>query len=178
MQYAIYSLHMSLYCFFNQRKMQYFLYGILILLSPCCTKHDYQFKCCGVTSEISHDFLVEEFMSNRIITESQNHSGWRGPLEMIQQNHAVKAGSLQEVTQESVQMDFENLQRRRIHSLCDQLILVICHLQNKEIFLHVHNKFPLFQFASISLCFVIAEKSLVPSIISLKVSFRFKQTLK
>jgi len=32
---------------------------------------------------------------------SQNHRGWKGPLEIIESNPPAKAGSLQQVTQES-----------------------------------------------------------------------------
>jgi len=40
-------------------------------------------------------------LSSTGFTESQNHRGWKGPLEIIEAKLYAKAGSLQEVVQES-----------------------------------------------------------------------------
>jgi len=57
------------------------------------------------------------------ITESQNHRGWKGPLE-IESNPTAKASSLEEVSQESIQAGFEYLQRSKLHNLPGQPVPV------------------------------------------------------
>jgi len=44
---------------------------------------------------------------------------------MTQFNAPAKAGSLEYAVQEIIQMDFEYLQRRRLHNLSGQLVPVI-----------------------------------------------------
>ncbi len=41
------------------------------------------------------------------MTESQNCSGWKGPLEIIEFNPPAKAGSLDQVAQVDVQVGLE-----------------------------------------------------------------------
>lgn len=44
-----------------------------------------------------------------VYVTSQNGRGWWGPLEIIKSNPHAKAGSLEHVTQDSIQVDFEYL---------------------------------------------------------------------
>jgi len=55
------------------------------------------------------------------MTESQSCRGWNGPLE-IEVQLAAKAGSLQQVTKESVQVGLEYQQR--FHNLSEQPVPV------------------------------------------------------
>ena len=57
------------------------------------------------------------FPNSGFYTESQSHRDWKGPLEIIQSNPTAKAGSLQQVAQENIQVGFEYLQRRRFYHL-------------------------------------------------------------
>ena len=55
-------------------------------------------------------------------------------MEIIIVQQPAKAGSLQWVTQESVQVSCEYLRTRRLHHLSGQLVPVPCHLQSKVVF--------------------------------------------
>ena len=61
------------------------------------------------------------------------------------------------VRQESIQVGFEYLQRRRLHSLSGQLVPVLCHPQSKEVFSHVEMKRHVFQFVPAAPCSVIGR---------------------
>jgi len=64
--------------------------------------------------------LIERLVS-LLFKESQRHRGQKGPLEIIYSNTLAKAGSLEQVTEESTQAGFEYLQRR-LHNFSGQLV--------------------------------------------------------
>lgn len=55
----------------------------------------------------------------------------------LQGSSSPKGGSLEQVTQESIQAGLEYLQRRRLHNLSGQHIPVLCYPQSKEALPHV-----------------------------------------
>jgi len=65
---------------------------------------------------LSHEkFFMEvrySFIGTIFKSQNDNHSGWKGPQEITESNPTAKAGSLQQVTQESIQAGFGYLQRR------------------------------------------------------------------
>jgi len=80
-----------------------------------------------------------------VFTESQNYRGWKGPEEIIESNTTAKAGSLQQVAQEGVQMGLE-YPHRRLHNLSGQPVPVLYHPYCKEVLLHVSTELPMFKF--------------------------------
>ena len=80
--------------------------------------------------------------------ESQNFRGWKGPLKIHQSNPPAKAGSLEQVTQKSIQVSFKCLQRRRLHHLSKQPVPLLCKPPSK-VFPHVHMELPVLQFVSV-----------------------------
>jgi len=77
-----------------------------------------------------------------VFTESQDHRCWKESMEIIIVQQPAKAGSLQWVTQESVQVSCEYLRTRRLHHLSGQLVPVPCHLQSKVVFPPVRTELP------------------------------------
>lgn len=63
--------------------------------------------------------------------------GLEGPLEVIYSSSPAEAGSLEQVSQECIQVSFEYFQRGRLHNLPGQPVPVFCHPQCKEFFPHV-----------------------------------------
>lgn len=57
----------------------------------------------------------------------------------------AKEDSLQHVAQESLQMGFEYLQRRRFHNLSGQPVPVLCHPHSNKVLLHICRDLPMFQ---------------------------------
>jgi len=85
---------------------------------------------------------------------SQNHRVGR---DLWRSFSADKVGSLELLTQDSIQVGFEYLQRKILDTLSGQLILVVCHPQNKEVLSHVQMEFPVFQFVLFAPCPVTAH---------------------
>lgn len=71
------------------------------------------------------------------LTESQNFSGWKGPLEITQSKLPAKTDCLQKVAQETVQTGSEYLQKRRLHNLSGKPVPVLCCPHSKEDFSQV-----------------------------------------
>ena len=71
------------------------------------------------------------------ITELQGLEG-----KIIQSNPSAKAGSLQQIAQESIQEGFQYLQRSRLYSFSGQPDPVLCHTQSKKGFPQVHMEHP------------------------------------
>jgi len=63
--------------------------------------------------------------------ESQNGRGWKGPLWVTQSNPPQKQGHLEQAAEDLVQVGLEYLQRRRLHNLPGQSVLVLCHPQSE-----------------------------------------------
>ena len=63
-----------------------------------------------------------------------------------------KHGHLEQVAQNLVQVGFEYLQRRRIHSLPGQPVPVLRHPQREDVLPHVQTELPLLQFVPIAPC--------------------------
>ena len=89
------------------------------------------------------------------ITESQNHRmvgvgrdlcGSPNPTPLPKQGH------LQQAVQDRVQAGLEYLQRRRLHNLPGQPVLVLCHPQREEVLPHVQMELPMLQFVPIAPC--------------------------
>ena len=59
---------------------------------------------------------------------------------------------LEQAAQDCVQVGFEYLQRRRIHSCSGQPVPVLCHPQSKEVLPHVQMELPMLQFVPIAPC--------------------------
>jgi len=76
--------------------------------------------------------------------ESQNPRCWKGLQEIIQSKSPAKAGSLEYIAQESVQVGFEYLQRGKLPNLLGQPVLVLCHPHREEVFTHVSMELPMF----------------------------------
>lgn len=76
-------------------------------------------------------------------TETQGFGGTSG--DDLAQPHA-KAGSLEQVTQESVQVGSEYLQRRKLHSPSRQPAPVLCHSSREDDLSHVQVEPPVFLF--------------------------------
>jgi len=68
-------------------------------------------------------------------------------------NPPAKAGILGRVTQKSIQVHFEYLQRRRLHRLhSGEFVPVFRHPQSKEVFPHVCMDLPMFYFVPVVPC--------------------------
>jgi len=88
-----------------------------------------------------------------------------GPLEFLQPVPPAKASSLKQVTQESLQKDFEHPQRKRLHSLSGQPVPVFCHPQMNNFFLTFVWKFLCLILCLLPFALLLdTEKSLAPSI--------------
>jgi len=73
----------------------------------------------------SYQQIFYTLSENHRITKSQNCRGLKGPPEVIKNNPPTKAGSL--VAQVGVQASLESLQRRRLHNLSRQPVVVLHH---------------------------------------------------
>ena len=91
-----------------------------------------------------------ECFLGRYFLKSQNHMGWKGPLEIIETNPPAKAGSLHQVAQVGVQARLEYLQRRRLHNLPGQPVPVLRHPHREEVLTHIRAKLPMLQLMSVS----------------------------
>jgi len=65
-------------------------------------------------------------------SESQNGRGWKGPLGVTQPNPLPKQGHPEQVAQDLVQAGLEYLQRRRLHSLPEQIWTWLSPTSNLE----------------------------------------------
>ena len=63
-----------------------------------------------------------------------------------------KQGHLQQAAQDIVQAGLEYLQRRRLHSLPEQPVPVLCHPQREEVLPHVRMELPVLQFVPVAPC--------------------------
>jgi len=90
-------------------------------------------------------------------SNSQNHKGWKGPLETIESNPPAKAGSLQQVAQAGLQVDPEYLQTRSLHNLSGQAVPVHHHSGSKEALPCVTLELPVCQFLPVAACSVAAR---------------------
>ena len=63
-----------------------------------------------------------------------------------------KQGHPEQAAQDLVQVSLEYLQRRRLHSLPEQPVPVLCHPQREEILPHVQLELPVLQFVPIAPC--------------------------
>lgn len=61
---------------------------------------------------------------------------------------------LEQVAQVCIQVAFEFLQGRKLHSLSGHPVAVLCHPQSKDIFLHMKLDLPVFHFVPIASCLV------------------------
>jgi len=59
---------------------------------------------------------------------------------------------IEQAAQDPVQASFEYIQRRRLHNLSGQPVLVLCHSHNQEVLPHIQMQFLLFQFVPIAPC--------------------------
>jgi len=69
-----------------------------------------------------------------------------------------KQGHLHQAAQELVQVGFEYLQRRRLHSLPGQPVPGLHHPQREEVLPHVQTELPLLQFVPIAPCPVLLPR--------------------
>lgn len=69
----------------------------------------------------------------------------------MESNAPAETGSLQQVTQESILVGLEYLQRR-LHSLCGQPAPVLRHPHSKEDFPQIHVELSVFWFVPIAPC--------------------------
>ena len=78
---------------------------------------------------------------------------WRSssPISLLKQD------LLERITQGYVQVAFEYLQGMRLHSLSGQPVLVLCHLNGKEVLPHMVMKPPVVQFIPITLCSITGQ---------------------
>ena len=72
--------------------------------------------------------------------------GSSSPTPLLNQGHPEQAA------QDHVQVGFEYLQRRRLHSLPGQPVPVLCHPQREEVLPHVQLELPVPQFVPIAPC--------------------------
>ena len=86
-------------------------------------------------------------MTHRI-TELWGLEGTSG----VQVQFPYRTGSLQKAAKVGIQAGLESLQRRRIHNLHGQPVLVICHPHWEEVSLHIGAEHPMLQFMAISPC--------------------------
>lgn len=100
-----------------------------------------------------------------LFTKSQNHRGWKRPPQHVQP--PAKAGSLQQVSQQGIQISLESPQRG-LHNSSGQPFSS-AHPCNKEVLLHACMEFPVFQFfAQCSLfCLCIPLKRLWPHLLDI-----------
>ena len=63
-----------------------------------------------------------------------------------------KQVDLEQVAQDSIQVGFEYLQRRRLHNASVLPIPVLCHSQSKEVLPHVQLDLPMHQFVPVAPC--------------------------
>ena len=64
----------------------------------------------------------------------------------------LKQIHLEQVAQYCIQMGFECLQRRRLHSLSGQPVPLLCHPQGKEVLPHIQVELPVLQFVPDAPC--------------------------
>jgi len=76
----------------------------------------------------------------------------------------LRSSALTRVSQESIQVDFEYLHRRRLHSLSGQPVPVLCHRHSEGVSPHVHMELPHSSLCSLPLVLPLgtAEQSLAP----------------
>lgn len=96
-------------------------------------------------------------------------------LDQVPPHPAPKAGSLQAVTQESVQAGFDYLLRKRFHCPSGQLVLVFGHLHSKELLPHVHIELccPVHAHCPLSCCWAPLTKAWPHIILLLLIEYLF-----
>ena len=100
----------------------------------------------------AHHFEILLHDISRIVTESQNVRGWKGPLWVTQSNPLPKQGHPEQAAQDRVQAGLEYLQRRRLHSLPGQPGPGLRHPQREEVLPYVQTELPLLQFVPMAPC--------------------------
>ena len=88
-------------------------------------------------------------------TISQNHRMFRVERDLCGSSSPTplpKQDHLQQAAQDRVQVGFEYLQRRRLHSLSGQPVPVLRHPQREEVLPHVQMELPMLQFVPIARC--------------------------
>ena len=77
--------------------------------------------------------------------------GSSSPIPLPKQGH-LEHVHLEKFAQNCVQVSFEYLQRRRLHSLSGQPVPVLCHPLSKEVLPRVQMELPMLQFVPAAPC--------------------------
>jgi len=90
--------------------------------------------------------LPRESQNRRMVGVGRDLCGSSSPTPLPKQGH------LQQAEQDRIQAGFEYLQRRRLHNLPGQPVLVLRHPQSEEVLPYVQTELPLLQFVPIAPC--------------------------
>ena len=129
------------------------LHSVLRPASGQGTKPRAPARAEGATGRVTSELLQQSSPTREESTclsgmgtssESQNGSGWKGPLWVTQSNPLPKQGHPEQAAQHRVQAGLEYLQRRRLHSLPGQPGPGLRHPQREEVLPPVQKQEPEF----------------------------------